>query len=372
MKFLIRATLINGLIALSFVSGFAQRTRTSPAQPKPSPTPKAEKEENQPTSRRQVTVNLKVGAPVTGQFIQADASTIQIEVAGNLLKIKIEDVVSLVFAPELVPKQAVETAPQKNEDANRALRALRKLGGATEIGISFQEYGSRLIDIKNEVDEATSRIPASDLKNELTSAMEAYVDAGQAWNQMLRYDFMLPNTALGLTLISKYSLQARELVPGNRSTLALPRDYVLSAVWAAARAHIDRANSLMNSPQPSAPSNETANVVKSADASGPPNIVGTWLVTLTIGTQSSQTRLSITSAGDGFSGQFVSAGGITPVNRIELTGNVITATFQDVIDRQRVTIDLSATIDGDKMTGTARVTAANGQSVTVPLSGIRQ
>jgi hypothetical protein len=176
---------------------------------------------------------------------------------------------------------------------------------------------------------------------------------------------------MGLTLISKYSLQARELVPGNRSTLALPRNYVLTAVWAAARTHIDRANSLLNSP-PISRQNETQSVVKSDQNSGAPNVVGTWLVTLTVGAQSSQTRLTISPAGDSYTGQFVSAGGVTPVNRIDLTGNTITATCRDVIDRQPVTVDISATIEGDKMTGTARITATNGQSVTVPLSGIRQ
>jgi hypothetical protein len=60
------------------------------------------------------------------------------------------------------------------------------------------------------------------------------------------------------------------------------------------------------------------------------------------------------------------------VNKIDLVGNMITASFQDVVDRQRVSIELFATIDGDKMTGTTRVIAAHDQSVTVPISGTRQ
>jgi hypothetical protein len=375
MKYLTRSILIIGFTVLNIAIAFGQRTRPSATQPKPSPTPRLEKEQDQPTTRRQVTINLKTGAPVTGQFIQADASVVQIEVAGNLLKIKLDDVVSVVFAPEFLPKQLATPEPSKDEDANRALRSLRKLAGATVIGINFQEYGSRLIDVKNEVDEAISRMQSGDLKTELILAMEAYVDAGQAWNQMLRYDFMLPNAEPGLTLIRKYSLQPTELVPGNRNTLALPRNYVLSTLWAAARVHIDRANSLLASPH--LPANTTPSEVANASTTGetsakPVNIVGTWLVTLTVGSQSSKTRFLITSTGNRLTGQFMSAYGITPVNRIDRTGNTINASFQDVIDRQQVTIDLLATIDGDQMSGTARITAANGQSVTVPISGIRQ
>jgi len=375
MKHLTHMLATIALICFSFDAGVAQRNRSSNPT-RPSSSQRAEKEENQTTTRRQITVNLKTGAPVTGQFIQADSDTIQIEVAGNLLKIRVDDVVSLVFAPELLPKPIVSLpAPPQNEDANRALRALRKLAGATEIGISFQEYGSRLIDVKNEVDDASSRILPGDLKTELLLAMEAYVDAGQAWNRMIRHDFMLHNSEPGLTLIRKYSLQPRELVPGNRSTLALPRNYVLTSVWGAARIHIDRANSLLNSGQvagsaSTTPGAETSTIAESGTT--PVNVVGTWLVTLTLGGQASQTRFVITSMGDRFSGQFISPQGTTPVNRIDLTGNTISASFEDIVERQRVNIDLSATIDGDKMSGTARVTAANGQSVTIPLTGTRQ
>ncbi len=375
MRHLARSNLIIGFTVLNIVIAFGQRPRPSPAQPKPSPTTELENEQKQPEGRRQVTINLKSGAPVTGQFIQADASVIQMEVAGNLLKIKLDDVVSVVFAPEFVSKQLATPEHSKDEDANRALRSLRKLAGATAVGINFQEYGSRLIDVKNEVDEAVSRMQSGDLKIELVLAMEAYVDAGQAWNQMLRYDFMLPTAEPGLTLIRKYSLQPTELVPGNRSTLALPRSYVLSTLWEAARVHTDRASSLLTNPNLSAEprASEATNASTTDETSAKAvNIVGTWLVTLTLRSQSSQTRFLITSTGNRLTGQFRSPYGTTPVNRIDLSGNTISASFQDVIDRQQVTIDLLATIDGDKMSGTARITTANGQSVTVPLAGIKQ
>jgi hypothetical protein len=141
--------------------------------------------------------------------------------------------------------------------------------------------------------------------------MEAYVDAGQAWNQMIRYDFMLPNAEPGLTLIKKYSLQPVELVPGNRSTLALPRNYVLTTLWATARLHIERSDAALNPTQkPSSTATSPAETAAASKENEPAtkfvNIVGTWLVTLSLGNQSSQTRLTITSVGGIFTGQFVS------------------------------------------------------------------
>ncbi|MGB9181475.1 MAG: hypothetical protein WCB68_19760 [Pyrinomonadaceae bacterium] len=371
------------LLMISVVTAAQQssgRSRLGQSKPTASQSKNPAAEQNQPLPKRPATVNLKDGATVTGQFIQADSVIIQFEVAGNVIKIKVDDVISIVFAQELTPKtSAAATLPPQNEAASAALRSLRKLAGATEVGISFQEYSSRLIDIKNEVDDSISRLPDGELKNELSLAMEAYVDAGQAWNKMLRNDFMLHTYEPGITLMRKYSMQPVELVPGNRSTLALPRNYVLSTIWSAARAHIERAASILNSGQ-SASSTSSPLAQKSAasgNAESPAtpqptlNVAGTWSVILTVGGQSSQTNFIITSDGDKFIGQFISSQGTTPVNNIEVNGNSIKAVLQDIVEGQRVNIDLSATIDGDKMTGTARVTAANGQWVLLPLTGNR-
>ncbi len=48
-------------------------------------------------TKRPVTVTVRNGAPLVGNFIQADANTIQLEVNGARRSIKIDDVISLAF-----------------------------------------------------------------------------------------------------------------------------------------------------------------------------------------------------------------------------------------------------------------------------------
>jgi hypothetical protein len=50
-------------------------------------------------AQRQVTINLKNGAPVVGNYISADANAIYVDVAGNRLTIKLDDVTTAQFSP---------------------------------------------------------------------------------------------------------------------------------------------------------------------------------------------------------------------------------------------------------------------------------
>lgn len=79
-------------LALFLLTGIANgqnRTRT-PLPNRPAP--------QQTISLRKVAVNLKDGTTTTGTFIQADRTSVQIEVAGNRLTIKLDDIVSIQFA----------------------------------------------------------------------------------------------------------------------------------------------------------------------------------------------------------------------------------------------------------------------------------
>jgi hypothetical protein len=75
---------------------------------------------------RAVTINLKHGAPVNGNFIQADTDTIQVDVAGNRLHIKVDDVTSISFATD-ANARASQVPTRTTENIDQALRALRKL-----------------------------------------------------------------------------------------------------------------------------------------------------------------------------------------------------------------------------------------------------
>lgn len=88
--------------------------------------------------------------------------------------------------PEL--KSASEKTKTKIEFA---LKALRKMSAATEVGVSLSEYSSRLIDTKAEVDEAIDILPDNFLRQELILALQSFIDAGRAWNEMGKYDFLI-------------------------------------------------------------------------------------------------------------------------------------------------------------------------------------
>lgn len=140
-------------------------------------------------------------------------------------------------------KEISDLSAQKIELIRTAIKALRKMSGATEIGVAFQEYSSRLIDCKADVDEAMTVLPKSVLRDEIQLSLDAFVDANLSWNEMIRYDFMLADTEFSKSLITRYGL-----TPDSSSATGsklLPKNYVLSSLWAYAKKHTDRASEVL-------------------------------------------------------------------------------------------------------------------------------
>lgn len=79
------------LLAIVSTTG-AQTRRRVPAPSSTAPPPAAAPAQPRP---RRVTVKLKSGEPVTGNFIRADADVIHLELAGNQLTLKWDDTVSI-------------------------------------------------------------------------------------------------------------------------------------------------------------------------------------------------------------------------------------------------------------------------------------
>jgi hypothetical protein len=130
----------------------------------------------------------------------------------------------------------------KQKDAAKdALKALRKIEAATQVGVSYMQYGPLVIDAQAQVNEAMSMLPDGELKKELKAAMEAYADAGQAWEKTI--NGRLQGSSLGDSLDKKYSLG----LPSKDEYVyeKAMREVVLSKIWAAGREHIERASSLL-------------------------------------------------------------------------------------------------------------------------------
>jgi|ERR1044072_1559276 hypothetical protein len=152
--------------------------------------------------------------------------------------------VSLVFL-FVACGESKEKAEQRAA-ANNALKALRKVEAATQVGVNFQQYGQLVIDAKAQVNEASSKLPDGELKKELNSAVEAYSDANQVWNEKIGGRVtMSPDTSPGKILIPKYSLKTETYSGGLFPHANL--DDAMQAMWGEAKKHLDKAASLIDS-----------------------------------------------------------------------------------------------------------------------------
>src|ERR1044072_8805055 len=62
-----------------------------------------------------------------------------------------------------------------------AIKALRKIEAATQVGVNYQLYGQMVIEAKAQVNEVAAKLPDGELKSELISSIDAYAEAGEAW-----------------------------------------------------------------------------------------------------------------------------------------------------------------------------------------------
>lgn len=141
--------------------------------------------------------------------------------------------------------QAQAPAPQPalpTQATLDAIKALRKVNGATEVGITFLQYGPLLVEAKGPVDEALAALPEGELRREIQSAMEDYVLAGQAWSASLQSSGATgvpTGSELARILNERYSL-GLTLKKGRY----LNRQQILQIIWKSARTHIENASSL--------------------------------------------------------------------------------------------------------------------------------
>lgn len=119
VRFLVSASLI-AILSLLSVSAQEQNLRNAISRPaknrnqsdsntNTSLNSEVKQRENQKGKR--VTVSLKDAEPISGSLIQIDADAIQIEVAGNRLRIKMSDVAGIVFPTNATKKVEAPNMP---------------------------------------------------------------------------------------------------------------------------------------------------------------------------------------------------------------------------------------------------------------------
>lgn len=142
---------------------------------------------------------------------------------------------------------------EQRKSAEDALKALRKVEAATQVGVSYQQYGQLMIDAKAQVNEASAKLPDGELKRELEAAMEVYADAQDGWSKCATESLLFlkdPKTddETGKRLKQKYNIESFSLVAGKPITgfaESIEKGTMLRTIWATGSQHIERASKLM-------------------------------------------------------------------------------------------------------------------------------
>jgi hypothetical protein len=137
----------------------------------------------QPEQRHDVTVKLKNGETKSGKFVFADNRKVELEIAlVGLVSIKTDDVASIAFG-----ESSGHISDKSADAAKAAVKALKSLGAATDVGINRLDYGRRLIEVKITVDEALDLLPDGWLKTKLGETLRYYRTAADDWDASIKW-----------------------------------------------------------------------------------------------------------------------------------------------------------------------------------------
>lgn len=234
-KYIISMAILAVVISIVSIDALSQsRPRPRTASKSNDPTPIA-------TPKRPVIINTRNGNALRGNFFQADANSVEIEVEGVRQSIKTDEVTSIEFASDSKSSKGIA-------DAREALKALRKIASGVEVGITYQQYSQLIIDTKATADQALAELPAGELKDGINLAMEAYADARRTWYVAINH------RSSSLDVFSEFQRMQKILketykVPEEfmqfRSSFNTFSNQILSRVWKTASEHLSRAMSLL-------------------------------------------------------------------------------------------------------------------------------
>lgn len=116
-----------------------------------------------------------------------------------------------------------------------AVKSLRKIEAAAQVGTNYQNYGQLLIDAKAQVNECQLALTEEKLKNDLAWVVTAYMDAGAVWDAKIK-----GKPSLGTqrpednTIIQRYDIQTAPNDSGDRNWKSADLDQSIQAIWAQA------------------------------------------------------------------------------------------------------------------------------------------
>ncbi len=140
-------------------------------------------------AKRSVTVTHKQGYLLIGTFYSSSSVGIQVVIDNKILNLRWNEISQIFFPDSALNQLGSKNRPQiKNNPAiENALKSLRKLAAATEVGINRQEYNRRVIDAKAEIEEFLPEINDSYIKSEIKDAITYHQLAVSYWSLYVSY-----------------------------------------------------------------------------------------------------------------------------------------------------------------------------------------
>lgn len=130
-------------------------------------------------------VELKTGQRIEGTFKQATDTGVVIEVGGQLITFRREQVRAIYLGSSL---PSDEFKPKSASLAQEALGSLKTLQSVVSSGINYQNYVSRVADAKVQIDRYIQEPVHQDetIRQIVKDAMDYYVLASLAWSARIR------------------------------------------------------------------------------------------------------------------------------------------------------------------------------------------
>jgi hypothetical protein len=135
--------------------------------------------------------------------------------------------------PAEKPAPKVSLTKEQQERVALALKALRKLHAAIEVGVTLADYRSRLIDAKVDVEEQTRKLPEGKVRELLTMAVTTHQEALTLWNDVNEHPYksIIKDDPTDWAIITDHKLPWTEPTDEVGSIPAWEKSVWLKALW---------------------------------------------------------------------------------------------------------------------------------------------
>jgi hypothetical protein len=99
----------------------------------------------------------------------------------------------------------------QHQAATRAIKDFKRLVSAVEIGPSFQQYSSLLINAKADIEESLPNIPAGAVSQSLRAALATFIDAHELWRLAIGNSYAYQYVIAACPIFQKYKLDIHKL-----------------------------------------------------------------------------------------------------------------------------------------------------------------